>query len=144
MAASPLLRGGSDTYSDTLPVPQQGGQAPQSVGITLAIPELPKNTGEVCAAAEPVGELSAQTCPAKPVGKPDSLANTHHTHAAARPHDPGWVIASPACTHVASVSPVPSGLPKYLTHGVWHRHMHYILNKIGPLPNYPKRGTIGG
>ena len=92
LAASPLLRGGSDTYSDTLPVPQQGGHAPQSVGITLAIPALPKPVGEVCAAAKPVGELTAPTCPAKPVGKPDGLAITHHTHAAARPHDPGWGI----------------------------------------------------
>ena len=27
---------------------------------------------------------------------------------------------------------------KYLTYGVWARHMHYVLNLPGPLPSYPK------
>ena len=120
LAASPLLRGGSDTYSDTLPVPQQGGQAPQSVGIKLAIPELPKPVpkplpkplpkpvGEVCATAKPVGGLTAPTCPAKPVGKPDGLMNTHHTHAAARPHDPGWGIVHSSHGMISSYRLIPA------------------------------------
>ena len=28
---------------------------------------------------------------------------------------------------------------KYLTYGVWARHMHYILNKMGAMPAYPNR-----
>ena len=30
-------------------------------------------------------------------------------------------------------------MTKYLTYGVWSRHMHYVLNKMGPLPPYPSR-----
>ena len=30
-------------------------------------------------------------------------------------------------------------MTKYLTFGVWSRHMHYVLNKMGPLPPYPSR-----
>jgi hypothetical protein len=30
---------------------------------------------------------------------------------------------------------------KYLTHPVWARHMHYILNKQGQTPPYPGRGA---
>ena len=41
--------------------------------------------------------------------------------------------------HISERDMAADPMTKYLTHGVWSRHMHYILNKLGPLPAYPSR-----
>jgi hypothetical protein len=42
--------------------------------------------------------------------------------------------------HISERDMVADPLTKYLTHAVWYRHMHYLLNYEGPLPPYPSRG----
>ena len=40
--------------------------------------------------------------------------------------------------HLTERDMVADPFTKYLTYGVWIRHMHYVLNLLGPLPPYPK------
>ena len=41
--------------------------------------------------------------------------------------------------HISERDMAADPMTKYLTYGVWSRHMHYVLNKTGPLPPYPSR-----
>ena len=41
--------------------------------------------------------------------------------------------------HISERDMAADPMTKYLTYGVWNRHMHYVLNKTGPLPPYPSR-----
>ena len=41
--------------------------------------------------------------------------------------------------HISERDMAADPFTKYLTYGVWSRHMHYILNKMGPMPEYPQR-----
>ena len=43
--------------------------------------------------------------------------------------------------HISERDMAADPMTKYLTYGVWNRHMHYVLNKTGPLPPYPSRRT---
>ena len=42
--------------------------------------------------------------------------------------------------HISERDMVADPMTKYLTYAVWARHMHYLLNKLGPLPSYPTKG----
>ena len=46
--------------------------------------------------------------------------------------------------HISEKDMAADPMTKYLTHGVWSRHMHYILNKNGPLPAYPSKKEWSG
>ena len=41
--------------------------------------------------------------------------------------------------HISEKDMVADPLTKYLPYDVWSRHMHNLLNKLGPLPEHPKR-----
>jgi hypothetical protein len=41
--------------------------------------------------------------------------------------------------HISERDMAADPYTKYLTYGVWARHMHYVLNKMGPMPAYPQR-----
>ena len=45
--------------------------------------------------------------------------------------------------HISEKDMVADPLSKYLQYAVWIRHMHYLLNKMGPAPPYPTRGVQG-
>ena len=56
-----------------------------------------------------------------------------------------FLASSPICSsellfRVARCDP----MTKYLPQAVWHRHMHYLLNKAGAVPQYPVKGTRRG
>ena len=38
---------------------------------------------------------------------------------------------------------VADPMTKYLTYPVWNRHMHYLQNRLGPVPPYPGKGLEG-
>ena len=42
--------------------------------------------------------------------------------------------------HITERDMAADPFTKYLTHGVWSRHMHFVLNKAGPVPPYPGKG----
>ena len=42
--------------------------------------------------------------------------------------------------HITERDMAADPFTKYLTHGVWARHMHFVLNKAGPVPPYPGKG----
>ena len=42
--------------------------------------------------------------------------------------------------HISERDMVADPVTKYLTYPVWNRHMHYLQNRLGPVPPYPGKG----
>ena len=51
--------------------------------------------------------------------------------------DAGVVHGEIEPLHISERDMVADPLTKYLKQAVWWRHMHYLLNKMGPYPQYP-------
>ena len=46
--------------------------------------------------------------------------------------------------HISERDMCADPMTKYLPQAVWARHMHYMLNKPGPVPPYPEKGARRG